>query len=107
MTDETRTHIGTPTPEELRDQIEHTRDELGQTIEALAAKADVKAQVKEQAAEKAAVVREQVRAKAGRAAQLVKDKTPVPVQDKAGKAALAAGAALVVFLLVRRIRRRR
>ncbi|MEU7065667.1 DUF3618 domain-containing protein [Streptomyces sp. NPDC046161] len=107
MTDETRTDIGTPTPEELRDQIEHTRDELGQTIEALAAKADVKAQVKAQAAEKAAVVREQVRAKAGRAARLVQDKTPGPVRDKAGKAALAAGAALVVFLLVRRIRRRR
>ena len=32
-------------PEQLRDDIEETRRELGDTVEALAAKADVKAQV--------------------------------------------------------------
>ena len=32
-----------PTPEELRADIEQTRDELGDTVEALAAKTDVKA----------------------------------------------------------------
>ena len=34
-------------PEEIREQIEVTRAELGETVEALAAKADVKAQVKD------------------------------------------------------------
>ncbi|MFC6137721.1 DUF3618 domain-containing protein [Streptomyces spororaveus] len=33
-----------PTSEELREQVEHTHEELGQTVEALATKADVKAQ---------------------------------------------------------------
>jgi MYXO-CTERM domain-containing protein len=33
-------------PDELREQIEETRAELGKTVEALAAKADVKARVK-------------------------------------------------------------
>jgi len=32
--------------DELRDEIEHTREELGETVEALAAKTDVKAQAK-------------------------------------------------------------
>lgn len=123
MTDDPRTHIGTPTPEELREQIQHTRDDLGQTVEALAAKADVKAQakekaaaMKEQAAEKAALVSEQIRAKAEQAARLAKDKAPEPLLDKGRQAArvaranrtpiLAAGAALVVLLLLRRSRRR-
>lgn len=34
-------------PEEIREQIEETRREMGDTVEALAAKADVKARVKE------------------------------------------------------------
>jgi len=51
---------------ELREDIEQTRQQLGQTAEALAAKADVKArtkqkvsQVKEQAAARATQAREQ------------------------------------------------
>ncbi|MDX3539622.1 DUF3618 domain-containing protein [Streptomyces sp. MB09-01] len=124
MTNEPRTDIGTPTPDELREQVERTRDELGQTIEALAGKADIKAQakektaaVKEQAAEKAAVVAGQIRAKAHHAAQLVNDTTPEQVRDRAGRAAsvaranrtplLVAGVALVVLLMVRRSRRSR
>ncbi|NEE52416.1 DUF3618 domain-containing protein, partial [Streptomyces sp. SID8455] len=46
MNDESQNKMGTPTPEELREQVERTRDELGQTVEALAAKADIKAQAK-------------------------------------------------------------
>ncbi|WP_328623150.1 DUF3618 domain-containing protein [Streptomyces sp. NBC_00354] len=120
MTNEPRTNIGTPTPDELREQVEHTRDELGQTIEALAAKADIKAQakektaaVKEQAAEKTALVADQIQ----HAAQLVKDTTPDPVLHKAGQVAtvaranrkplLVAGVALLVLLMVRRSRRSR
>jgi ElaB/YqjD/DUF883 family membrane-anchored ribosome-binding protein len=35
-----------PSPQELREEIEQTREELGDTVEALAAKTDVKAQAK-------------------------------------------------------------
>ncbi|MEU9160487.1 DUF3618 domain-containing protein [Streptomyces sp. NPDC048424] len=161
MNDEARTNIGTPAPTpagtgsaELHDQVERTRDELGRTVEALAAKADIKAQAKEkaaavkgQAAEKAALVSDQIRETAQQAAQAVKDKTPDPLLEKtvqaavhvrqsaakagqyatdkapdpllerAGQAAtavrtnrtplLVAGAAVAVFLLVRRSRGRR
>ncbi|MFG2617309.1 DUF3618 domain-containing protein [Streptomyces sp. NPDC048507] len=128
MTDDPHTHIGTPTPEELREQVERTRDELGATVEALAGKADVKARakektaaVKEQAAQKSALVAGQIRTKAQQAARLVKDRTPDPVLDplldSAGRGAtlarsnrgplLAFGAALVVILLIRRGRGRR
>ncbi|MCX4808692.1 DUF3618 domain-containing protein [Streptomyces sp. NBC_01214] len=124
MTNEPRTAIATPTPDELREQIERTRDGLGQTIEALADKADIKAQAREktaamteQAAATAGMVADQIRTKTLHAAQLVKDTTPEPVLDKAGRAAsvvranrkplLVAGAALIVLLLVRRGRRSR
>ncbi|MET9694919.1 DUF3618 domain-containing protein [Streptomyces sp. NPDC006514] len=126
MTNEHRTDIGTPTPDELREQVERTRDQLGQTIEALADKADIKAQAREKtaamterAAATAGVVADQIRTKTRNAAQLVKDTTPEPVLDQAGRAASVAranrkpllvtgGAALVVLLLlVRRSRRSR
>ena len=37
---------GTQDPEQIKEQIESTREELGDTVEALAAKTDVKAQAK-------------------------------------------------------------
>ncbi|MFE4257908.1 DUF3618 domain-containing protein [Streptomyces sp. NPDC056883] len=130
-------HTSDPTPssEELRDRIEHTRDELGQTVEALAAKADVKAQAKEKAAEAKAQamdvvadVRAQAQERTARAmekasvmteqaASFVKDKTPDPVLDEADRVAtrarshrtplIAIGTALIVILLVRRGRGRK
>jgi chromosome segregation ATPase len=39
------------TPEEIEAEIGHTREELGDTVEALAAKADVKAQAKDKIAD--------------------------------------------------------
>ncbi|MER7659953.1 DUF3618 domain-containing protein, partial [Streptomyces sp. NPDC096193] len=39
-----------PTPDELRRQVEGTREELGRTVEKLAGKADVKGQAQEKAA---------------------------------------------------------
>ncbi|WP_405786728.1 DUF3618 domain-containing protein [Streptomyces sp. NBC_00029] len=105
---------GEPSAEELRERIEHTRDELGRTVEALAAKADVKAQarektaaMKEQATEKAALVTGRIRGGVDHAVHLAAEKTPDPVVDKARRAALlTVGAALIVFLLVRGNRRR-
>ncbi|KIF06593.1 hypothetical protein PL81_06665 [Streptomyces sp. RSD-27] len=113
----------TPTPDQLREQVRHTRDELGRTVEALAYKADVKEQakdkaveVKERAAGAAALVTDQLRSKAAQASELVKEKTPDPVLDKAAsatamaranRAALVAAAAVVIVLLLRHNRRRK
>jgi ElaB/YqjD/DUF883 family membrane-anchored ribosome-binding protein len=48
---------GSEDPEQLQREIEETRGELGDTVEALAAKADVKAQAKQKADEtKASVI---------------------------------------------------
>ncbi|WP_411118240.1 DUF3618 domain-containing protein [Streptomyces sp. 058-1L] len=90
MNDEAQNIMGTPTPEELREQVERTRDEHGQTLDALAAKADVKAQGKEKTAavkEQAASASSQIREKAAQAAQLIKDRTPDAVQEKTAQAA--------------------
>ncbi|GAP45442.1 DUF3618 domain-containing protein [Streptomyces azureus] len=78
-------------PEELREQIEGTRQGLGKTIESLAARTDAKttkaqekaADVKQQAAVKAG----ELKAKAAEAAHQVQDKLPDPVKDKAAHAA--------------------
>ncbi|MER6468796.1 DUF3618 domain-containing protein [Streptomyces collinus] len=88
-------------PEELREQIEHTRHELGDTVQALAAKTDVKARAQEKAAEikdqaaakagalkeQAALKAEQVKVKAAEAASRVQEKLPDPVKDRAVQAA--------------------
>lgn len=71
------------TPEELRRQIEQTRRELGDTVEALSHKADVK----EQARLKKEEVQERVRS------------NPTPL-------AAAIGGFLVLLILLRLVRRR-
>jgi hypothetical protein len=79
-TGETRISDRPPSdPQQLREEIRETREQLGETVEALAQKADVKGQVQqkvierkeqlrgaqEQAKEKAAVVGEQAQARRG------------------------------------------
>ncbi len=71
------------TPEELRREIERTRRELGETVDALSHKADVK----EQARLKKEEVRQQV------------SENPVPL-------AAVAGGNVALLLLLRLIRRR-
>lgn len=76
-------------PEELREQVEETRQGLGQTVEALAAETDIKARAQEEAADvKQRGSREarQLKAKAAETAQ-VQDKLPDLVKDKAVNAA--------------------
>lgn len=101
MNDASQDDTGTPTPEELRERVERTRDKLGQTVEALAAKADLKGQAKDadlkgQAKDKVATVKEQAAEKAetasGRmrdltehAAQRVKDRTPDAVLEETAR----------------------
>jgi ElaB/YqjD/DUF883 family membrane-anchored ribosome-binding protein len=71
------------TPEELRREIERTRRELGETVDALSHKADVK----EQARLKKEAVREQV------------SQNPAPL-------VAVAGGIVALLLLLRLIRRR-
>lgn len=71
MTSERTDPAVTPRPDvqALRDEIRQTRAELGDTVQALAAKADVKARVKESAAD----ARERVKESAVEAGQRVKE----------------------------------
>jgi ElaB/YqjD/DUF883 family membrane-anchored ribosome-binding protein len=95
-------------PDEIRREIEQTREELGDTVEALAAKTDVKAQVsdrvdaiKDDAAQRLGRAKEAIPPSAGQGAQQVAEtvkRRPVPFS--AG-GAFAAGV-LVGWLLRRR-----
>ncbi|GAA0369057.1 hypothetical protein GCM10009530_18840 [Microbispora corallina] len=98
---------------EVREEIERTRDHLGDTIEALAAKADVRARAQERVHETAMAAR----AKAAGMADRVREATPAQVRDTAVKAAqgakrrpgvlAAAGAAVTGLLVLRRFTRAR
>ena len=76
------------TPEQLQDEIRETRNELGETVEALAHKADVKARAGEKVDEAKETAHEKF--EQGRAA------VPVPV------IAGVIAAALVALVLIRR-----
>jgi ElaB/YqjD/DUF883 family membrane-anchored ribosome-binding protein len=76
------TDQGTREPAEIRSDIEATRRELGDTVETLAAKADVKAQ----AQKKVARVRQSVDARRRKLMGKVRQATP----DSAGSAASGA-----------------
>ncbi|WP_127354153.1 DUF3618 domain-containing protein [Actinacidiphila soli] len=95
MTDSRKESRPAPTAQELRARAEITREQLGETVEALAAKADVKARVHN----KAAAAKHQVSEKAA------------PVRDTVLRnrtlllAAAGAAGALLVFLAVRRTQR--
>ena len=112
MSTDAENENSTPTPQELRARVEGTREELAQTVQALAAKADVKARTKNRTAQVKADVVDSVaaagaQAKEGiaQAAHLaqesvlgplreggaavvakVRDKTPEPVAQGAGQA---------------------
>lgn len=77
-----------PDVERLRAEIRQTRAELGETVQALAAKADVKARAKDQVEQ----TRQRVRAQAAEATGKVKDAAHV-ASDKVRQAAAHAGAA--------------
>ena len=101
------------TPGDLRQQIDHTREELGRTVEQLAAKADVKAQ----AQRRATALKEQARERTTRVTDLVRDRTPEPVREKAVQAigttrdhrgpVIAVSTVLLALWLIQRSRRRR
>jgi len=93
------------TPEEIRADIEQTRAEVGDTVEALAAKTDVKARAQERVEE----VKETARQKAG-------EVTPEPVKRggqqfvdtaRANPAPFVAGGLVVLAILLWRRSSRR
>jgi Protein of unknown function (DUF3618) len=119
----------------IMEDIERTREQLGETVEALAAKADVRAraeqktaEVKARAGQKAAEVTGTIKAKVGgpvkdqveRARQTggtVWEATPEPVQRQTrkvaavvsqhrGKAVAVAATLLAGWLTIRKLRRR-
>ncbi|MFC8870427.1 DUF3618 domain-containing protein [Streptomyces sp. NPDC057148] len=83
---------GAKGPDELRQQIEQTRSQLGDTVEELAGKADVKGRARARAADlrdKAGAMTVQLRssaAHAGHAVQGRASRAGHAVQDKAGQA---------------------
>jgi Protein of unknown function (DUF3618) len=84
-----------PERQAILDDIERTREQMGQTVEALAAKADVKVQVRRKAAEVAAAARRQ-----GRRAVTAGQRRPGLAVAAAG-----VGAGLITWLLTRPMRR--
>ena len=77
-------------PEELGEEIERTREQLGETVQALAAKADVKARAQDKAAQltgrlkgEPGQARQQAAAKAGQVQGQLADKTAGPRQKVA------------------------
>ncbi len=80
-------------PDQLRGEIAEAREQLGETVEALAAKADVKSRTKETVEQQ----KVRARAKLDDATKQVKQK-PAPV-------AAVAGVALLLLVLRRRRRR--
>ncbi|KFG76151.1 DUF3618 domain-containing protein [Streptomyces mutabilis] len=83
---------GAKGPDELRQQIERTRSQLGDTVEELAGKADVKGRAKARAADlrdKAGAMTVQLRSSAAQAGHTVQGKAHRAghaVRDKAGRA---------------------
>ncbi|MGV9600622.1 DUF3618 domain-containing protein [Streptosporangium sandarakinum] len=94
------------TKESVRRDIENSRRQLGDTVEALVQKTDVKARVRQGAGRMVGRVRGAAPEMVGR----VKERTPVRLKNTAGRtpaAAAAAAAAALALLAVRSLRRNR
>jgi len=96
---------GSRTPEEeaIAEEIEHTRKQLGDTVEALAAKADVKARAQHKAAE----VTGKLSARARAARATVAGQAPRLRGETAASAAAAVLAVLAVTFAWLAVRHRR
>lgn len=95
----------TPTPDEIRDDIERTRAKLAETVDELSERLNVKhqAQLKADAAKTAATE------KLGVAKQTASDKVAAakPYQSQIVSVAAGIGALVALLLVVRRVRNRR
>jgi ElaB/YqjD/DUF883 family membrane-anchored ribosome-binding protein len=103
--------------DQLRAEIAHTRVELGETVQALAAKADVKARLHESADEAKAKARERlqlakaeartVAAEAPQRAQVLAVRLRESVRENPKPYAIAAGVTVLLVVLSRLLRSRR
>ena len=102
---------GTRSPEEIREDIEETRAELGDTVEALAEKSDVKAQAKE----RVEGVKQTVKEKRDEVFSKARDASPEGASAAASQVGakaqedplpFAVGGALVAGFLLGRITKR-
>jgi ElaB/YqjD/DUF883 family membrane-anchored ribosome-binding protein len=90
--------------QQLEKEIEQTREQLGQTVEALAAKADVKARARQKLGQLTARLKgkaTEAKQQANLAGQQIK-KRPVPAAATAG----VIGGLALFFMLIRRWMRR-
>ena len=87
------------TAEELQQEIDQTRQRLGETVDELAAKTDVKARAKAKAAE----TKELTRAKAAEVSGRVRRS---PLVQRRWPAALAAGLVVAGSVAIRRWKKR-
>lgn len=125
MTKQSPDKGSTPSVDDLRRQVEGTREELGQTVAALAAKADIKSRATQKKAQvtsnmqaRAAQARRQLTGSAHAVGDRLHDEAPQAVWQRVYRtgghsrldrdALLAVGAAaFVAVLLIRRSRRYR
>ena len=96
------------TPEEIRADIEHTRAEVGDTVEALAAKTDVKAQAKAKVEEIKGNVRQRGEVLKSRAQTTTPDSAQqggqqVVTKVRENPAPFAIGGAIVLGFLLGRL----
>jgi ElaB/YqjD/DUF883 family membrane-anchored ribosome-binding protein len=91
-----------PSGTELRRDIQQTREDLGETVEALARKVDVKTQAREKVAESKQVLRDK-----GERAQHVLIQTVAQAVEGARQRPLAAGTAFLLGFLLGLIYKKR
>jgi hypothetical protein len=107
-------------PQQLAEEIERTREQLGETVEQLAGKADVKTRAQDKASQLTGRLKGkagQARQEAATAAARISKVTPEPVRRAAAKAAVTArqrrvmlaaavGAGVLAWMVIARWRRR-
>lgn len=86
---------GKPSVEEIRAEIKLTRAELGETVQALAAKADVKARAREQVEQ----TRQRVKVQAVEAAERLRSRVRAATEPQDGTSDVRAGGVPVSLIV--------
>jgi len=107
-----RATVDTSDPDQIRAEIEQTREELGETVAALSAKTDVKARAKERIEETKATIADKREQITGKAREMSPDGATAAASNAAEAARrnplpLAVAGAFVAGLLIGRLLTRR
>lgn len=95
-------------PGQIREEIEHTRQELAGTIQALGAKADLKGRVTEAVHDRAQVAKDRIIASDGHGdSDTIIGSRPTPSPRAGGDSRTKVALAVAGFLLLMMMRRRR